>query len=278
MLVVSPNESQADLLMAHSLKQALPHPWDFVGSAFQHEAGATLWSQHNPCIKGLQRIASPRVTGDQGGRVGQYFRFPSSGRIIHPYQLRLFGATDDSSQCSILQLPLCSEHAGQASRRLNCAGTYSILGQAQYGEFSIISRHSITVCDWKPTGVWSDPCMWNVPPKKHADVVIEEGMDVTLDTDPPPLSSLTVSPIRLAVPASVDHMSFTEVHTCVGVVAEQVDTRTAYRNGNQLRCMSVAGCRSADNISPVAEHKIECWDSFDQKEWRPTAWDKGSAV
>lgn len=37
--------------------------------------------------------------------------------------------------------------------------------------------------------------MWNVPPTKNSHVRIEEGMDVTLDTSPPPLSSLTVRPM-----------------------------------------------------------------------------------
>lgn len=278
MLVIPPNQSQADLLMAHSLKQALRHPWDFMGNALQHEDGATLWSQHNPCIKGLKRVASPRVTGDQGGRVGQYFRFPSSGMIVQPLQPMCLCTTEFSSQCSTLQLPWCSEHALNASSSVTCAGTYSILGHAQDGNVSIISRHSITVCDWKPTGVWSDRCIWNVPPTQYADVVIEEGMDVTLDTEPPPLSSLTVSPIRLPAFQFFVHTCFTAMHTFVAFVVERVDPSAAYKNGIQVWCVSVAGCRSVDNIAPVEEHQIEFWDSFDKKKWHLTAWDQGPAV
>lgn len=73
-------------------------------------------------------------------------------------------------------------------------GTYTVIAQAQAGEMSIISRHNITVCDWKSSGAWSDACMWNVPPVEHDHVTIEEGMDLTLDVTPPQLSSLTVSP------------------------------------------------------------------------------------
>lgn len=81
MLVVSPNQSDAELLLAHSLKASLSRPWDSLGSSIEDDSGTTLWSPANPCMAGLQRIQTPRVTGDQGARVGQYFRFTSPGML-----------------------------------------------------------------------------------------------------------------------------------------------------------------------------------------------------
>lgn len=81
MLVVPPGESKAELLVAHSLKESLSRPWDFLGASIEGETGGMLWSPTNPCLPGLQRTLSPRVTGDLGPRVGQYFRFSKSGRL-----------------------------------------------------------------------------------------------------------------------------------------------------------------------------------------------------
>eukprot|EP00892_Ulva_mutabilis_P000586 jgi/Ulvmu1/10528/UM064_0066.1 len=160
-LVVLPDQSETELLVAHSLKESLARPWDFLGSSIQEGTGAMLWSPSNPCLPGLQRTLSPRVTGDLGGRVGQYFRFSQSG-------------------------------------------TYIFVAQAQSGTLSIISRHNVTVCDWHASGVWSNACMWNLPPAKHSNVRIEEGMELTLDVAPPPLTSLTVAGTLMVSPKLSD--------------------------------------------------------------------------
>lgn len=81
-VIMSPGNSQPDFLMAHSLKASVRHPWDSWSVSTQHQQGTNLFRPSDPCMPQMKRLPEPRVTGDEGGRVGQYFRFDWPGRLV----------------------------------------------------------------------------------------------------------------------------------------------------------------------------------------------------
>jgi hypothetical protein len=68
-----------------------------------------------------------------------------------------------------------------------------VVARAQSQEGLILSRHLIEVCPARPSGNWTDRCSWDTPPTFGAHVIVPFGARIILDTQPPPLSSLTVS-------------------------------------------------------------------------------------
>jgi hypothetical protein len=77
-------------------------------------------------------------------------------------------------------------------RRMCCVGNYTFLTQAEFEGRAVFAKHTVHVCAWSARGLWSDPCMWDRLPEEGSRVIIERGMQMTLDVTPPSLSSLTV--------------------------------------------------------------------------------------